>query len=64
MFIRLFDITIKKNLLDFDIKKQIENCIINNELLMSIDTIFIAPKDIFNNIFSFGKEFNLYHDEI
>ena len=64
MFIRLFDITIRKNVSDIDIKNRIKNCIENNKLLMSIDTIFIGTKNIINKVFSFGKEFNLYHDDI
>lgn len=64
MFMRLFDITIKKNISDFHIKDTIESIVENDKLLMSIDTVFIAPKDILDKVFSFGKCFNIYHDEL
>ena len=64
MFIRLFDTTIKQNLKDEIIKDKIEDCIKNNKLLMSIDTIFIGKKSIIDEVFSFGENFQVYHDII
>ena len=64
IFIRLFDIIIKPNLNNQIIRNQIEKCLYENKLLMSIDTIFIGNKEITDYIFSFGENFNLYHDDI
>jgi predicted O-methyltransferase YrrM len=64
MFIRLFDIKLKPLKNDIIIKDQILSCINTPKLLMSIDTIFIGNKTVIDNLFSFGKEFNLYHDDI
>tara|TARA_B110000858_G_scaffold116996_1_gene133590 strand:+ start:1116 stop:1925 length:810 start_codon:yes stop_codon:yes gene_type:complete len=64
MFMRLFDTKIKKYSSDELIREKIESCTINNNLLMSIDTIFIGNKNVIDNVFSFGENFYLYHDNI
>ena len=64
MFMRLFDIELKQNAPGRVIRKAIESCITTSRLLMSIDTIFIAPKHIIDAVFSFGESFRVYHDSI
>ena len=64
MFMRLFDIRIDKNNNDIFIKNNIEKCLKEEILLMSIDTIFIGKKNIIDYIFSFGENFNIYNENI
>ena len=56
MFIRLFDMKIKKHQTDIFIKNKIEECCISNKMLASICTIFIGNKEIVDKVFEFGKE--------
>ena len=64
MFIRLFDITIQLNQSDLIIKTEIERCIEYEKLLMSIDTIFIGNLQLINKVFCFGRDMDVYHDEV
>jgi hypothetical protein len=64
IYIRPFDMTINPLKSNEVIKKKIKDCLVNEKLLMSIDTIFIGNNKVINKLFDFGKEHIIYHDNI
>ena len=63
-YLRLFDTIIIKNVENKLVKNEIENCIDNNIILLSLDTIIIGNNTVFDYVFLLGEKFELYHDEI